>query len=173
MQRPVALVVAAVAAEDARNAVLEYVAVVRPWPEQGASPVKRAQRIDHVVVVHGRRVRWPQQRGRHLGCASAPRPAGEDRPLLAQRQIGIVDDVARMGKGACRIQQRVEIEWTVVAPVARRGSPLAFLVRGVRVRGVRVGGRLDFFSNAWSGGDDLVGVAETFKCLRKELLRRA
>jgi hypothetical protein len=32
---------------------------------------------------------------------------------------------------------------------------------------------LEFFSNASSGRDDLVGVAETFKCLRKELLRRA
>jgi hypothetical protein len=41
------------------------------------------------------------------------------------------------------------------------------------MRGVRVGGRLDSFSNASSGGEDLVGVAETFKCLRKEFLRRA
>jgi hypothetical protein len=73
-----------------------------------------------------------------------------------------------MGEGACRIQQRVEIEWTVVAPVTRHGSPLAFLVRGVRVCD-----RLDFLSNASSGGEDLVGIAETFKCLRKELLRRA
>jgi hypothetical protein len=36
-----------------------------------------------------------------------------------------------------------------------------------------VRGRLDTFSNAASGGEDLIGVAETFKCLRKELLRRA
>jgi len=50
---------------------------------------------------------------------------------------------------------------------------VAFLVRGVRVRGIRVRGCLDFFSNASSGRDDLVAVAETFKCLRKELLRRA
>jgi len=34
-------------------------------------------------------------------------------------------------------------------------------------------GRLDFFSNVSSGGDDLVGAVKTFKCLRKELLRRA
>jgi hypothetical protein len=78
-----------------------------------------------------------------------------------------------MGKGACRIQQRVEIEWTVVAPVTRHGSPLTFLVRGIRLRGVRRAAVSIFFSNASSGGDDLVGVAETFKCLRKELLRRA
>jgi hypothetical protein len=34
-------------------------------------------------------------------------------------------------------------------------------------------GRLDFLSNASSGGDDLVGAVKTFKGLRKELLRRA
>jgi hypothetical protein len=32
-------------------------------------------------------------------------------------------------------------------------------------------GRLDFFQ--MSGGDDLGGAVETFKCLREELLRRA
>jgi hypothetical protein len=31
--------------------------------------------------------------------------------------------------------------------------------------------RLDFFQ--MSGGDDLGGAVETFKCLREELLRRA
>src|SRR5262252_7795306 len=116
MQRLVALV-AAVAAEYPWNAVLEHVPVVRLWPEQSAPPVKRAQRIDDVVVMDGCRVRRSEQGRRCPGCTSALCPAGENRALLAQRQVGIVDDVARMGKGACRIQQRVEIEWTVVAPV--------------------------------------------------------
>jgi hypothetical protein len=49
---------------------------------------------------------------------------------------------------------------------------VAFLVRGVGAW--RSGARPSrCFSNASSGRDDLVGVAETFKCLRKELLRRA
>jgi hypothetical protein len=70
------------------------------------------------------------------------------------------------------VQQCVEIEWTVVAPVTRHGSPLAFRLLGVSSACVRVRGRLDFFKCVeWR--DDLVGVAETFKYLREELSRRA
>jgi hypothetical protein len=114
----------------------------------------------------GRCIGWPQQGGRRLGSTGSPRPTREDRALLAQRQVGIVNDVAGMGEGARRIEQRVEIEWTVVAPVTRHGSPREFLARAF-ARPSRI------FLNVSSGGDDLVGIAETFKCLRKELLRRA
>jgi len=176
VQRLVALV-AAIAAEHARNAVLEHVPVVRLWPEQSAPPIERAQRIDDVVVVDGRRVRWPQQGRRRLGRASSPRPAREDGALLAQREIRIADDVARMREGACRIQQCVEIEWTVVAPVTRHGSPLAFgyVAFGVRAFGVRAFGcaAVSNFFKCIEWRDDLVGVAETFKCLFKELFGRA
>ena len=75
VQRMVAFVVAAVAAEYARNAVLEHVPVVRTRPKQSASPVECAQRIDHVVVMDGRCICWPQRGGRRLGCARSPRPA--------------------------------------------------------------------------------------------------
>jgi hypothetical protein len=50
-------------------------------------------------------------------------------------------------------------------------------MRGVSDGGVRVRAfgcaAVSIVSNASSGGDDLVGIAETFKCLREELLRRA
>src|SRR5215510_8334626 len=75
VQWPVAFVVAAIAAEHARNAVLEHMPVVRARPEQRASPVERAQRINDIVVVDGRCVRWPQQGGCSLDGTRSPCPA--------------------------------------------------------------------------------------------------
>ena len=140
------LVVAAIAAEYARNAVLEHVT-------GSADAVGTARFAGRARAAHRRRRRSgralrPSGRSRAgvAWAAQARRAQPEDRALLAQREIRIVDDVARMRKSARAGSSNA----------SRSNGPSLRRLRGMevpwhfgcvvfRVRALRMRGRLDFF----------------------------
>jgi hypothetical protein len=72
--------------------------------------VERPQRIHHVIeedrtLSSGR----ASQSWNRLDCTRIRGPRGEDRSLLIQRQIGVVDHVGRMLERLCWMQKRIKI----------------------------------------------------------------